>query len=50
VGTTAWRELSQEIDIPEDLRAVELVLALRARSGRAWFDRESLRLERIAPR
>ncbi len=50
VGTTAWRELSQEIDIPEDRRAVELVLELRARSGRAWFDRESLRLERIAPR
>ena len=50
VGTTAWRELSQEIDIPEDRRAVELVLELRARSGRAWFDRESLRLERMAPR
>jgi len=48
VGTTAWRDLSQEIEIPDDRRAVELILELRARTGRAWFDRDSLRLERIA--
>lgn len=50
VGTAAWRELSQEIDVADDRRPVELILELRARSGRAWFDRESLRLERITGR
>ena len=48
VGTTEWRVLRQEIVVPEDRRPVELVLELRARHGWAWFDRDSLRLERVA--
>jgi hypothetical protein len=47
VGTTPWRTLVQEFVVREDQRLVELILELRARRGRAWFDRESLRLERL---
>jgi hypothetical protein len=47
VGTTPWRTLIQEFAVREDQRLVELILELRARRGRAWFDQESLRLERL---
>jgi hypothetical protein len=46
-GTTPWRTLIQEFVVREDQKLVELILELRARRGRAWFDRESLRLERL---
>jgi hypothetical protein len=49
VGTSQWTQVTYEIDVPEDQRMVELVLELRARLGKAWFDRESLRLVRTAP-
>jgi hypothetical protein len=45
-GSSQWTEVTYEIDVPEDQRMIELVLELRARLGKAWFDRESLRLVR----
>jgi len=48
VGTTPWQALIQEFVVREDARLVELILELRARRGRAWFERDSLRLERLA--
>lgn len=46
-GTTNWQKVSYDIRVLEDQREVELSLELRARHGTAWFDRSSLRLQRI---
>ncbi len=45
-GDTDWRKLSYQFRIEAPLREVELVAELRARSGEAWFDEDSLRLVR----
>jgi hypothetical protein len=47
VSTSDWTKVVYEIDVTEDQRMVELVLELRARLGKAWFDRESLKLVRV---
>jgi CotH kinase protein len=46
VSTSDWTRISYEFSVVEDQRMVELVLELRARFGKAWFDRESLKLTR----
>ncbi len=47
-GTSDWQTVSLEFEVREDLRDVELILELRARTGTAWFDRDSLHLKRKA--
>jgi hypothetical protein len=46
-GTTPWKPLVSEFTIREDQRHIQLVLELRANSGRCWFDAESVRLVRV---
>lgn len=45
-GTSDWQTVSLEFEVREDLRDVELILELRARTGTAWFDRDSLQLKK----
>lgn len=45
-GTTARKELEYRFRVREDRKQVELILELRARSGQARFDAQSLRLRR----
>ncbi len=47
VGTQDWTPVTYELQVREDQRMVEWVLELRARTGKAWFDRDSLKLRRI---
>jgi spore coat protein H len=49
-GSNDWRPVGFEIDVREDQRNVELVLELRARHGRVWFDRSALVLRRLKER
>jgi hypothetical protein len=44
-GTNSWRTVSVEFSVAE--ADPVLVLELRAQSGQAWFDRNSLTLTRI---
>ena len=46
-GTNDWTQVAYDWRVSEDQRQVELLLELRARHGRVWFDRESLKLRRI---
>jgi spore coat protein H len=46
-GTNAWTPVTYEWEVSEDQRQVELLLELRARHGKVWFDRKSLRIQRI---
>ena len=46
-GTNDWTQVAYDWRVREDQRQVELLLELRARHGRVWFDRESLKLRRI---
>jgi endoglucanase len=39
VGTFDWRQMSQAIRLPKDIRGASLVVGLEAVKGRAWFDR-----------
>lgn len=47
-GDMAWTPVSYAFDVAQDQTDVELVCELRAKSGRASFDVNSLRLTRIA--
>ncbi|MDX1927180.1 MAG: CotH kinase family protein [Pirellulaceae bacterium] len=47
-GTHDWTLVTYEWQVLEDQRNVELLLELRARHGRVWFERESLKLHRLA--
>jgi spore coat protein H len=47
-GTAGWKTLSYEFDVREPEQTVELVCELRAASGIVYFDKDSLRLVRIA--
>jgi hypothetical protein len=47
VGNNDWTRINDVFQVREDQRQVELVLELRARFGKAWFDRESLKLHRL---
>ena len=46
VGDTAWTRSEFEFDVTDAAREVILVCELRASSGEAWFDVESLKLRR----
>lgn len=46
-GDSDWRELMCEIEAPLGDIEVELICELRATEGEAWFEAESLRLERL---
>ena len=46
-GTTKWRKVSYDISVREDQREIELSLELRARNGTAWFDRSTLRIQKL---
>lgn len=46
-GTNDWTTVSYEWIVAEDQREVELVLELRARHGKVWFDRKSIELRRV---
>lgn len=37
-GTFDWKEMTQTIRLPKDVRSASLVVGLEAVSGRAWFD------------
>ncbi|MBI3417011.1 MAG: CotH kinase family protein [Verrucomicrobia bacterium] len=45
-GTTEWSRVAYEFEVEEAGTEVEFVCELRARSGDAWFDADSLRLIR----
>lgn len=45
-GTNDWQPVDFDIEVREDQRNVELILELRARHGRVWFDRSSLLLRK----
>lgn len=45
-GTNDWQPVGFDIEVREDQRMVELILELRARHGRVWFDRSSLLLRK----
>ena len=45
-GTNDWQPVFFDIDVREDQRNVELILELRARHGRVWFDRSALLIRR----
>jgi hypothetical protein len=47
VGDSDWRALSEEFEVTDERREVELVCELRASAGEAWFAAESLRLVQI---
>ncbi len=46
VGTSGWTRVTYPIEI-RDQRMVELMLELRARFGKAWFDRESIKIRQV---
>ena len=46
-GTRNWTQMSAEIFVTQPVSEVELSCELRAVTGRAWFDEESLRLIKI---
>jgi hypothetical protein len=46
-GDTPWRTVGAEFNIASSPTSVSLICELRARSGQAWFDRDSLKLLRI---
>lgn len=54
LGSADWKPIAVTFDVPtEDVKtdaavAVTLHLELRAKSGDAWFDRDSLELERLS--
>ncbi len=47
VGTNDWTLMTYELEVREDQRMVEWILELRGRTGKAWFDRESLSIRRL---
>lgn len=47
VEAAAWTKLETEFEVRDRAREVELLCALRAGAGEAWFDLESLRLVRL---
>lgn len=46
-GDTPWRTVAAEFEIASPPPSVSLICELRARSGQAWFERDSLKLLRI---
>jgi spore coat protein H len=46
-GDASWTKLEHFFDVPEGGGEVELVCELRADKGKVWFDRDSLRLQRL---
>lgn len=46
-GDTDWQRLEAEFEVTAESPEAELICELRARSGAAWFDLESLRLVRL---
>ncbi len=47
IGDSDWTALSEDFDVTEETREVELVCELRASAGEAWFGIDSLRLAQI---
>src|SRR5206468_3487730 len=47
-GDTVWTRLEIEFEIKGRETEVDLICALRASAGEAWFDAESLRLARLS--
>ena len=47
VGTTDWTKLQYEFDIPPGGGEVTLICESRATRGEAWFDMNSLKLEKL---
>ena len=50
VGDTDWTKLQVEFEVSEREAQIELVCALRAGEGSAWFDEDSLQLVRLEPK
>jgi spore coat protein H len=46
-GNAPWTKLEHFFDVPEGGAEVELVCELRATKGKVWFDRDSLRLQKL---
>lgn len=46
-GNNGWKPLVSSFTVREDQRLIALILELRATSGQAWFNIESLRLVRL---
>jgi hypothetical protein len=47
LDSSSWAPVRQEFVVQEDCEWVELIAELRAFTGTAWFDPESLRLVRV---
>lgn len=47
VGDTAWTQASYEFEVSTDGEERTLVCELRAKQGQAWFEMDSLRLQRL---
>ena len=50
IGDTDWTTLQVEFEVLEPEAQIELVCALRASEGNAWFDVDSLQLVRLEPK
>lgn len=47
VGTTQWEPMTFDFEIPDEQRELELVIELRATSGRAWVDPSTIKLVKV---
>jgi hypothetical protein len=46
-GDAAWTKVEHFFDVPDGGAEVELVCELRATKGKVWFERDSLRLQKL---
>jgi spore coat protein H len=49
LGRTDWHLVNYEFSVDDPLGEVQIVCEFRGMEGKAWFDAESVRLERIQP-
>lgn len=46
-GTSGWKLLEHEFEVPHEMADIELVAELRATAGKVWFDSKSLQLKQL---
>jgi hypothetical protein len=47
VGTASWRVVIAPFEVRGSAQEIEFICELRARSGQAWFDQQSLRVVQV---
>jgi hypothetical protein len=47
IGTSSWKLLTTQFQVPDSSKEVEFVCELRASSGEAWFDLSSVRVVKL---